>query len=289
VPSPIFPARLKYTSVVQRLGYFPPVEYLECLPLLEEGRDIPSYATLLAQYREHCSLSKFLSALQRSVSQVQPVPLKLQCVAVCISPWKRTYRLCHSLRALPLQVGLDDAGVRKLLTPKFVVDKLQEYQRIRLECGLAPRRRILVFASGVRDAQEMANLLTSQKVAAACVSYKSTQIVRTLRKFSDGKLNVLISCNMINEGFDVREVDCCLFARVTESEIVFAQQLGRCVTRALLIVWFAFIAQWLFCSRALRKSSVPAEDPSVAILDCALNLRRRWVGCCSVYSLHRSE
>jgi superfamily II DNA or RNA helicase len=58
---------------------------------------------------------------------------------------------------------------------------------------------------------------------------------------------------MLNEGFDVPGVDCIVFARTTDSEIVFAQQLGR----------------------GLRKDRAD-PDKQVAVLDMVLNLRRRW-------------
>lgn len=55
---------------------------------------------------------------------------------------------------------------------------------------------------------------------------------------------------MVSEGYDVKDVDCLVLARQTESEIVFLQQIGR----------------------AMRRNT----DKSVTIIDLALNLRRRW-------------
>lgn len=83
------------------------------------------------------------------------------------------------------------------------------------------------------------------------VSFKAKDPKKILASFADGNTNVLVSCNMINEGFDVPEVDLAVFARLTESEIVFQQQLGR----------------------VLRRSQ---NVESVSILDLSLNLRRRW-------------
>ena len=58
---------------------------------------------------------------------------------------------------------------------------------------------------------------------------------------------------MLNEGFDVPRVDCVVLARLTDSENVFVQQLGR----------------------GLRVDPLQPHK-SVAVLDLALNLRRRW-------------
>lgn len=38
---------------------------------------------------------------------------------------------------------------------------------------------------------------------------------------------VLVTVQMVNEGYDVASIDCLVMARVTESEIVFVQQVGR--------------------------------------------------------------
>ena len=68
--------------------------------------------------------------------------------------------------------------------------------------------------------------------------------------FETGKLNVLVNVLMVSEGYDVKDVDCLVLARQTESEIVFLQQLGR----------------------ALRRST----NKTVIVIDLALNLRKRW-------------
>ena len=45
--------------------------------------------------------------------------------------------------------------------------------------------------------------------------------------FRLGKLQILISIEMLNEGIDVPEVNFVVFARVTHSRRIFLQQLGR--------------------------------------------------------------
>lgn len=126
---------------------------------------------------------------------------------------------------------------------------LLRYRRARIEAGLEPRSRILVFAASVSDADAIAELLAAEgSFSAASVSHKTKESEKRLRNFANGKLQVLVSCNIISEGFDVPACDMAVLARLTDSEIVFAQQLGR----------------------VLRGRS------SVCVLDLALNLRRRW-------------
>lgn len=57
----------------------------------------------------------------------------------------------------------------------------------------------------------------------------------------------------MNEGFDSANVDCVVLARLTESEIVFVQQMGRGLRRSL-----------------------KEPNKECTVLDLALNLRRRW-------------
>ena len=54
-----------------------------------------------------------------------------------------------------------------------------------------------------------------------------TEKFNALSKFRDGRLTVLISIEMLNEGIDVPEVNIVSFARVTHSRRIFLQQLGR--------------------------------------------------------------
>lgn len=48
-----------------------------------------------------------------------------------------------------------------------------------------------------------------------------------IRRLIDGKIKVIFSVDMFNEGVDIPSVDMVMFLRPTESPIVFLQQLGR--------------------------------------------------------------
>lgn len=48
-----------------------------------------------------------------------------------------------------------------------------------------------------------------------------------LREFRQGKIQMLVTVDILNEGIDVPEVDLVVFLRVTHSRIIFLQQLGR--------------------------------------------------------------
>jgi hypothetical protein len=56
-------------TVAKALGHFPPVEYLECLPTLKDGRDVPTYTALVAANlgQSTASLYAFLRSLDNSI------------------------------------------------------------------------------------------------------------------------------------------------------------------------------------------------------------------------------
>ena len=54
----------------------------------------------------------------------------------------------------------------------------------------------------------------------------------TIRQLSEGKIKVIFSVDMFNEGLDIPSVDMVLFLRPTESPVVFLQQLGRGLRKA---------------------------------------------------------
>ena len=66
--------------------------------------------------------------------------------------------------------------------------------------------------------------------------YQKTQGIQdyheALQALRTGKVKVLFSVDMFNEGLDVPDVDMVLFLRPTESPIVFLQQLGRGLRKA---------------------------------------------------------
>ena len=75
----------------------------------------------------------------------------------------------------------------------------------------------------------MEDLLRERGYAARCLhsTLDSRESEDRLRKFRQGKIQILTAMNMLNEGVDVPEVDLIAFLRVTHSRIIFLQQLGR--------------------------------------------------------------
>jgi superfamily II DNA or RNA helicase/diadenosine tetraphosphate (Ap4A) HIT family hydrolase len=92
-----------------------------------------------------------------------------------------------------------------------------------------PNRRTLGFCCSIAHAEYMAKYFADQGIAALAVHSGSTTNDRltAVEDLADGKLHVLFSVDLFNEGLDVPAVDVVLMLRPTESPIIFFQQLGR--------------------------------------------------------------
>ncbi len=88
--------------------------------------------------------------------------------------------------------------------------------------------RTLGFCISQRHADYMCEYFQQQGVRAGAV-YAGSTLTRhaALRQLADGKLDVIFSVDMFNEGTDLPALDTVLMLRPTESKIIFLQQLGR--------------------------------------------------------------
>lgn len=89
--------------------------------------------------------------------------------------------------------------------------------------------KALGFCVSVKHAQFMAHQFMSAGFAAAAVWGDTPDADRrdALRMLADGKIQILFSVDLFNEGVDVPSVDTLLLLRPTESATLFLQQLGR--------------------------------------------------------------
>lgn len=92
--------------------------------------------------------------------------------------------------------------------------------------------RALGFCSSRKHAEFMAEAFCSYGVAAVAVhsgeegEYTSER-TKAIEDLKEGKIQVIFSVDMFNEGLDIASVDMVLFLRPTQSPTVFLQQLGR--------------------------------------------------------------
>lgn len=118
----------------------------------------------------------------------------------------------------------------------------------------APDRRAIAFCATVQHAELTCAAFKEAGVAAASVDGSLGAAERTARldAFKSGAVQVLVSVDLISEGFDVPACDCAILLRPTASLSVYLQQVGR----------------------ALRPS-----DREAIILDCAGNSATHGLPC----------
>lgn len=89
--------------------------------------------------------------------------------------------------------------------------------------------KALGFCVSIKHAQFMAHQFIKVGIAAAAVWGDTPEAERreALRMLADGKIQILFSVDLFNEGVDVPTVDTLLLLRPTESATLFLQQLGR--------------------------------------------------------------
>jgi superfamily II DNA or RNA helicase/HKD family nuclease len=94
--------------------------------------------------------------------------------------------------------------------------------------------RVLGFCVSVDHARFMARVFNEAKIDAVAVWGDSPADERqaALRDLADGRVQVVFSVDLFNEGVDVPVVDTLLLLRPTDSPVLFLQQLGRGLRRA---------------------------------------------------------
>jgi superfamily II DNA or RNA helicase/HKD family nuclease len=124
--------------------------------------------------------------------------------------------------------GYDADGLTNLLTANdiwahFVAKQLRDH------IGEVTKARALGFCVSVNHAHFMARAFNAIGIASVAVSGEThwAERVQALRDLHDGRIRVLFSVDLFNEGVDIPSVDTLLLLRPTESPTLFLQQLGR--------------------------------------------------------------
>jgi len=129
--------------------------------------------------------------------------------------------------------GYDVEGLTNLYTAS---DAWARQAVLEVHAGVDDVRtmRALGFCVSVDHARFMARVFNEAGIAAVAVWADSPADERqaTLRDLADGRVQVVFSVDLFNEGVDVPVVDTLLLLRPTDSPVLFLQQLGRGLRRA---------------------------------------------------------
>ena len=126
-----------------------------------------------------------------------------------------------------LKVMAGDYAENQLSTrmdvPKLIGDIVENWARI------APTRKTMIFASGVKHSIHLVEAFSALGVKAAHVDGKTAAAERDaiIKRFSDGDLQILSNCAVFTEGTDIPAASCLIFARPTKSLLLYLQVAGR--------------------------------------------------------------
>jgi superfamily II DNA or RNA helicase len=93
----------------------------------------------------------------------------------------------------------------------------------------ADNRKTLAYCVSIEHAEFVAELFNKSGIPARNIDSRqhAKDIDKTISNFRNGKIQILTSCDLISEGFDVPDADCCLLLRPTLSLAIYLQQVGR--------------------------------------------------------------
>jgi len=112
---------------------------------------------------------------------------------------------------------------RAMDKPSITGDAVKHYQR------LAPGRRAVAFCVSVEHAVHVAEQFRAAGISAQAIDGGMDRTLRAsvLSEFSAGRIQVLASCDLISEGFDVPAIEAAILLRPTQSLGLYLQQVGR--------------------------------------------------------------
>jgi len=130
-------------------------------------------------------------------------------------PWRKG--VGYDVGELSNLYTANDAWVRRVI--KEVAKRVENPQRM----------KALGFCVSIQHARFMARRFSDAGISAAAVWGDTPDIERrsALKQLADGRIQILFSVDLFNEGIDVPSVDTLLLLRPTESATLFLQQLGR--------------------------------------------------------------
>jgi DNA repair protein RadD len=107
--------------------------------------------------------------------------------------------------------------------PQMVGDIVTNYAKI------CPDRKAIVFATSVKHSKHIAERFIDAGIPAAHIDGKTPKEERDqiLKDLASGKIQIVVNCMVLTEGFDCPSVGCIILARPTKSLGFYIQMAGR--------------------------------------------------------------
>ena len=174
--------------------------------------------------------------------KAQTIPLKLDLSGVSTQ--------AGDFKASDIDTALDPYLMQ-------IADEMKKY------CA---NRKTVVFLPLVKTSQKFTQILNSKGFRAAEVNGNSTDRTEVLKKFEEGKYNVLCNSMLLTEGWDCPSVDCVIVLRPTKVRSLYCQMIGRGTrlcegkTELLLLDFLWHTERHELC----RPAHLICENPEVA-------------------------
>ena len=135
-------------------------------------------------------------------------------------------------------------------------------------------RRALVFAASVEHAERMSEMFNRHRMGSSawvCGKTDKDERKRTLADFASGRVQIVVNCAVLTEGFDNPGVEVVIMARPTKSRSLYAQMAGRSTRPAESIAHELGDHESPEARRAIIEAS---EKPNCLIVDFVGNAGR---------------
>lgn len=119
--------------------------------------------------------------------------------------------------------------LEKILTQSTITgDAIEAYKK------LAPGQRFVAFGVSVRHIEEVAAKFQAAGINAIAIdgTLKASERKQRVDDFRAGRLTGLVSCQLVDEGFDVKSIQCGIDLSPTKSLGRYLQRIGRCLRRS---------------------------------------------------------
>ena len=134
----------------------------------------------------------------------------------------------HTLRRRAGDFAAEDAAAA-MDRPTVTGDAISHYRR------LAAGQRAIAFCCSVRHAEHVCSAFNAAAIPAATLLGSTDPLRRdaTVARFAAGELQVLVTVDVVSEGFDIPSAGCAILLRPTQSLGLYLQQVGRVLRPAL--------------------------------------------------------
>ncbi len=127
-------------------------------------------------------------------------------------------------------------------------------------------KKCIIFCASIHHVRSIAKKLEKGSYVTLYSQNTRKTNDHNLHVFKHGKINIILSVNMFNEGIDVPDAEVIAFLRLTESGVIYRQQLGRGLRKKpgkkkVIVLDFVANAQRILMIQGMLKEIEKYTDP----------------------------